>query len=123
MTITTIVLAITVVFGGGGGGGGGGSSAPSQIDGETLKKWLSWLADALKRLAEKAVGLPALVGSVIGTILSFLAKAVGFIAEHTRAKIFFVPGLIGIWLMQKVSKQPNRRTKKVVRYYIKSQNI
>ena len=46
--------------------------------------------------------LPAIVGSVVDTILSFLGKAVGFVAEHTWALIVFVVGLIGLWLMQKV---------------------
>ena len=63
------------------------------------------LADASKRLAKKAVeAFPAIVGSVVGAILSFLGKAVGFAAEHTWAKIVFVAGFIGVWLMQRVSK-------------------
>ena len=66
--ISTIILFITGVFGGGGGAGG---SSPK--DKEVLKKWLDRLADALKRLAEKAVeALPAIVGSVVAAILSFL---------------------------------------------------
>ena len=49
-------------------------------------KWLDRFADALKRLAGKAVeALPATVGSVVCAILSFLGKAVGFVAEHTWA--------------------------------------
>ena len=37
-----------------------------------MKKWLDRLADALKRLAGKVVeALPAIVGSVVGVILSF----------------------------------------------------
>ena len=68
MTISTIVLAITVVFGGGGRAGG---STPK--DEGVLKKWLDRLADALKRLAGKAVeALPAIVGSAVGAIVSFL---------------------------------------------------
>ena len=64
MTISTIVLAITGVFGGGGGAGG----SPPKDEG-VLKKWLNRLADALKRLAGKAVeALPAIVGSVAGAI-------------------------------------------------------
>ena len=36
-----------------------------------------------KRLAEKAVeALPAIVGNVVGAILSFLSKAFGFVAKH-----------------------------------------
>ena len=43
-----------------------------------------------------------LLGSVVGAILSFLGKAVGFVAEHTWTLIVFVAGLILVWLMQKV---------------------
>ena len=65
MSISSIVLAITYVFGGEGGVGG----SPSKDEG-ILKKWLDRLADALKRLARKAVeAFPAIVGSVVGTIL------------------------------------------------------
>ena len=95
MTISTIVLAITGVF-----AGGGGTGSPSEDEG-----WLDRLADALKRLAGKAVeALPAIVESVVVVILSFLGKAVGFVAEHAWALIVFVVGLIGVWLMQKVKK-------------------
>ena len=101
MTISTIVLAITSVFGE--GGRGGGDSRPK--DEGILKKWLHRLADALKRLARKAVEeLPAIAGSIFGTILSFLGKAVGFVAEHTWTLTVFVAGLVGVWLMQKVKK-------------------
>ena len=63
------------------------------------------LADALKRLAGKAVeALPAIAGSVVGAILSFLGKAIGFVAEHTWALTVFAVGIIGVWLMQKVKK-------------------
>ena len=97
MTISTIVLAITGVLGGGGG-------SPAKGWG-TLKKWLDKLADTLKRFAGKAVeALPAIVGSVFGSILSFLGKTVEFVAEHTLALIVFVAGLIGVWLMQRVKK-------------------
>ena len=48
--------------------------------------------------------MPAIVGSVVGVILSFLGKAVGFVAEHTWALIVFVVGRIVIWLMQRVKK-------------------
>ena len=69
MTISTIVLAITGVFGGIGGEVGGSPSKDKGI----LKKWLGRLADALKRLAGKAVeALPGIVGSVDSAILSFL---------------------------------------------------
>ena len=70
-----------------------------------MKKWLDRLADALKRPAEKtAEALPAIIGSVVGAILSFLGKAFGFVAEHTWALIVFVVGLVDCWLMQRVKK-------------------
>ena len=97
MTISSIALAITGVFGGGGGGAGG---RPSKEDKGTLKKWLDRLANALKRLAGKAVeASSAIVGSVVGAILSFLGKAVGFVAEHTWALTVLAVGLSGWWLM------------------------
>ena len=49
--------------------------------------------------------MPALVGSVVGAILSFLGKAVGFVAEHTWVLIVFVAGLIGVWLIQRISRK------------------
>ena len=59
----------------------------------------------LKKLAGKAVeALPSIVGSVVGVILSFLGKAVGFGAENTWVLIVFVAGFIAWWLMQKVKK-------------------
>ena len=89
MTISTIVLAITGVFG---GGGGTGDSPPK--DEGILKKLLDRLADALKRLAGKTVeALPTIVESNAGAILSFIGKAVGFVAEHTWALTAFVAGL------------------------------
>ena len=101
MTIATIVLAITGIFGGGTGGAGG--SPPK--DKGTWKKWLDRLANALKRLAGKAAeALPVIVGTIVVAILSFLGKAVGFVAEHTWALTVFVAGLIGWWLMQKLKK-------------------
>ena len=97
MTISTIVLSIKGVFGGGRGTGG---SAPK--DEGVWKTWLETLANALKRHVRKTLeALPAVVGSVVGAILSFLGKAVGFVAEHTCALIVFVAGLVGVWLMQK----------------------
>ena len=64
MTISTIVFAITSVFGGSGSAGG---STPK--DERALKKWLDRLANALKRLAGKAVeALPAIIGSAVGAI-------------------------------------------------------
>ena len=83
MTISIIAFAITGVFG---GGGGAGSSASPTKDEGVLKKDLNRLSDTLKRLASKAVeALPAIVGNVPGAILSFLGKAMGFVAEHTWA--------------------------------------
>ena len=91
MIISTIAFAIIGVFVGGGGTGG---STPKYKG--VLKKWLVRLADALKRLAGKAVeALPVLVGSFVGAILSFIEKTVGFIAKHTWALIVFVVGLVG----------------------------
>ena len=88
MTISTIVLAITGVCGGGGGVGG----SPSKDEGVFEK--IDRLADTLKRLTGKAVeALPAIVGSVVGAILSFLGKTVGFFAEHTWA-LFLLQDLL-----------------------------
>ena len=70
-----------------------------------VKKWLNRLADALKRLAGKAAeALPAIVESIVGAILNFFGKAIGFVAEHTWDLIVFVAGLVGWWLMQKIKK-------------------
>ena len=100
MTISTIVLAITGAFGGGRGSGG----SPPKDEG-VFQKWLDRLADALKRLAGKTVeALPATVGSVVGATLSFLGKAVGFVAEYTWTLTVSVSGLIYVWLMQRVKK-------------------
>ena len=45
----------------------------------------------------KAVeALPAIVGSVVGAILSFLGKAVGFVPEHTWTLTVFAVGLIDV---------------------------
>ena len=44
------------------------------------------------------------MGSVVGAILSFLGKAVGFVAKHTWALIVLAAGLIGTWLMQRFKK-------------------
>ena len=91
MTISTIVLAITGVFGGGGGTGG----SPPKDEG-ILKKWLDRLTNVLKRIAGKTIEtFPAIVGSGVGAILSFLGKAVGFVAEHTWTLIVFAAGLAG----------------------------
>ena len=76
-----------------------------------MKKWLDRLADALKRLAGKAVEeLAAIMGSVVGAILILLGKAIEFVAEHTLVLIVSVAGLIGVWLMQRASrKQAGKR--------------
>ena len=82
----------------------GAGGFPSK-DERTLKKWLDRLADAIRRLAGKAVeAFSTIIGSVVGAILSFLGKVVGSVAEHTWALIVFVAGLIGWWLMHKVKK-------------------
>ena len=100
MIISTIVLAVT------GGGSGGAPGSPPKDEGEFrkwLKKQLNRLANALKRLAGKAVAaLPGIIGSVVGAILSFLGKTVGFLAQHTWALIAFAVGLIGAWLIRRV---------------------
>ena len=53
----------------------------------------------------KAVeAVKAIVVSVLGAILSFLKKTVGFVGERTLALIVFVAGLAFWQLMQKVKK-------------------
>ena len=60
-----------------------GAGGPPLKDKRTLKKWLYRLADALKRLVGKtSEELPAILGSIAGAILTFLGKAVGFVADH-----------------------------------------
>ena len=44
------------------------------------------------------------MGSVVGAVLSFLGKSVGFVAERIWALIVFVAGLFGWWLLQKGKK-------------------
>ena len=101
MTIATIGRDIQGVF----EGGSGAVESPPPKGRGSLKKRLDRLAEALKRLAGKAAeALPGIMESVVGVALSFLGKAVGFVAEHTWALIVFVVGLIGVWLMQKVKK-------------------
>ena len=105
MTISTIALVIIGFLEDEAVGKGEGTGGSPTKDEGILKKWLDRLADALKRLAGKAVeALPAIVRSLVAAILSFLGKAVGFVAEHTWALIVFVAGLVGWWLMQKVKK-------------------
>ena len=96
--ISTIVLAAT--------GGSGAPGSPLEDEGEFrkwLKKQLNRLANALKCLAGKAVvALPGIIGSVVGVILSFLGKTIGFLAQHTWALIAFAVGLIGAWFIRRV---------------------
>ena len=99
MIISTIVLAVT-------GGDSGTLVSPPKDEGKFrkwLKKQLNRLANALKRLAGKAVvALPGIIGTVDGAILGFLGKTVGFCAQHTWPLIAFAVGLIGAWLIQRV---------------------
>ena len=91
MSITTIALASTGLF-----EGGSDSGCFSPKDEGILKKWLIRLADAFKTLAGRADDtLPAIVGNVIGPILSFLGKTIGFVAKYKRTSIVFVVGFIG----------------------------
>ena len=98
MLISTIVLAVTKR--------GRAPGPPPKDEGEFrkwLKKQLNRLANALKRLASKAVAaLPGIISSVVGAILSFLGKTVGFLAQHTWVLIVFAVGLIGAWLIRRV---------------------
>ena len=48
--------------------------------------------------------MSAIVGSVVGVVLSFLGKTVGFVLEHAWTLIVFVAGFIAAWLMQRVKK-------------------
>ena len=99
--ILPIALTVAVIFGGGGDTAVSGPTPPK--DEETLKKWLNKLADTLKRPTVKAAeALPAIVGSVVDGILSFLRKPVGFVVEDTWAPFVVVAGLIGVLLMQEV---------------------
>ena len=69
MTISTISLATVGAF-----GAENEEEEEEEVlpkDEETLNNWLNRLANALKRLAEKAVeALSAIVRSVVGAILS-----------------------------------------------------
>ena len=47
-----------------------------------------------KTCRKGCLAMPAIMESVVGAILSFLGKAVGFVAEHTWALIVFVAGLL-----------------------------
>ena len=56
-------------------------------------------------MRKAAEALPAIVESVVGAILSFPGKAVGFVAKHTWALIVFLVGLVGVWLMHRVQRK------------------
>ena len=97
MIISTIVVSLT------GGGGAASSGGPPPKDNNKLIEWfkdkLKRLSNALKRLAGKAVGaLPGIIGSVFGAILNFLAKAVGFAAQHVWTFLVFIVGAVATWL-------------------------
>lgn len=101
ITISRIVLATISVF------RGGGSPPAYEFvkDKETLMKWLNRTAHLLKRLTGKVVeAFPAIVGNVVGSILSFLENVAGFFTEHTKALNVFVAGIIELWLTQTVKK-------------------
>ena len=51
--------------------------------------------DLLERLLKYCL-LSAMVESVVGAMLSFLSKAIGFVVKHTSALIVFVARLIFI---------------------------
>ena len=51
-------------------------------------------------MGKAAETLPAIIRSIVGAILGFLGKAVGFVAENTWTLTVFLAGLIGVWLMQ-----------------------
>ena len=92
-SIATVLLSAIGDF-----GERGGTQGPPSKDEGALNKWLNRLADALKRLVEKAdEALPAIVGSVVDAVLSFLGKAVLFVTEHTWALIVFVAGCIDMF--------------------------
>ena len=100
ITIFSVLTAISLLLQASFERGGGGSASPTKDEG-----WLGRLADALKRIAGKAVEkLSDIMVSVFGAILSFLGKVVGPATEHTWALIDFVLGLIDWWLMQRVKK-------------------
>ena len=69
-----------------------------------MKKWLNKLPDVLRRLGGKAVEELLTIREKLLVFLSFLGRAVGFVAKHTWALTVFVGGFIGVWLMQKVKK-------------------
>ena len=97
MIISTIVVSLT------GGVGAASSGGPPPKDNNKLIEWfkdkLKRLSNALKRLAGKALAaLPGIIGSIFGTILNFLAKAVGFAAKHVWTFLVFIVGAVATWL-------------------------
>ena len=97
MIISTIVVSLT------GGVGAASSGGPPPKDNNKLIEWfkdkLKRLSYALKRLAGKALAaLPGIIGSIFGTILNFLAKAVGFAAKHVWTFLVFIVGAVATWL-------------------------
>ena len=83
MANAIIVLAITEIF------GDGDPAAFLKKYKEALEKCLSILADVFKKLVSMAVEVvPAIGGNIVGTTLTFLVKAAGFIAEHTYLTLF-----------------------------------
>ena len=75
MDCSTIVFAIRGTF------GAGTTTTSPPNDEEVLKKWLNRLVRALKKLAGKSFeSLPAIVRSIAGAVLTFLGRAVGFVA-------------------------------------------
>ena len=100
MNISTITLVIKGTVGGEGGPAASGSSPPKGKG--VLEKWLTRIADALKRLCWKTIEtLLAIVGSFVGAILRCFGKAVRFVAEYTWALIVFVARFIAVLLIQK----------------------
>ena len=59
-----------------------------------------YLEDSVERVLKNC----SLLGKSCWCFLSFLGRAVGFVAKHTWALTVFVAGFIGVWLMQKVKK-------------------
>ena len=113
IVISTTVLAIAGVFEDG-RGSLAASGLSSANDKEALKKkWFNKLA-TYKILAGKvAEPLLDILGRVVGVILGFCGRAVGFVAEHRWVLTVFVAGILGVWLMQKIKTQ----TKSKINYF------
>ena len=90
---STTVVALT------GGVGVRGATPPKDKLVVWLKDKLQRLSNILKCLAGKAVSvLPEIIGSALGAVLNFLAKAAGFAASHVWAFIVGLVGLITTWI-------------------------